>query len=409
MKNYTLSLISGTNFTISLNGTALTTAEFAALLINDAGSAQFTPDADAAGFTIWDSSAMDGSSMTSSESITNGTAYEGTWSAAETGATTNSFITFTEAEGVAMTKYQISDLMGKIKEAGSGGNIPVYVYKLSEMRHETYSGGEYYALPNGIDDFKTGIYYFLNDTGTSISRSYVRFTIFLPSENTIHYGRLWIGTDYNTGQILDGQYASVAINITGISSGDNPRYVYYTAEDAVGNNSNNKVIRQIGYYSIGYLPSTGQPISGNLYDAGKAALIASPDLTYSSSIYNSHVLSSVGANTLYRTIRGDAGSNNVRAWTSIGTGSTYTKRALQTTLNIAETGLTGLTANDWNTLFTLPSNFYPSAQLTTGCTMLDNGVLVNGLVRVTTAGAVQVYAGANTTEVYGLLTMPVNS
>lgn len=409
MKNYTLSLISGTNFTISLNGTTLTTAEFAALLINDAGSAQFTPDADATGFTIWDSSAMDGSSMTSSESITNGTAYDGTWSAAAAGATTNSFIAFTEAEGVAMTKFQISDLMGKIKAAGSGGEIPVYVYKLSEMRHETYSGGEYYALPNGIDDFKTGIYYFLNDTGASISRTYVRFTIFLPSENASHYGSLWSGSTYSTGQILDGQYASVAINITGISSSDNPRYVYYTAEDTAGDNSSNRLTGYIGYYSIGYYPSTGQPISSNIYDSGRIALVASSDLTRSSSDFSSHVLSLVGANTLYRTIRGDTGSNNVRAWTTIGTGSRYTKRALQATLNIAETGLTGLTANDWNTLFTLPANFYPNAQLTAGCTMLDNGVLVNGLVRVTTAGAVQVYAGANTTEVYGLLTMPVNA
>lgn len=409
MKNYTLSLISGTNFTISLNGTALTTAEFAALLINNAGSAQFTPDADAAGFTIWDSSAMDGSSMTSSESITNGTAYEGTWSAAAAGATTNSFTTFTEAEGVAMTKYQISDLMGKIKAAGSGGDIPVYVYKLSEMRHETHSGSEYYALPNGIDDFKTGIYYFLNDTGANISRSMVRFTIFLPSENSSHYGMILSGTDYNTGQISDGQYESVAIHITWISSSDNPRYVYYTAEDAPGNNSSNRLTGYMGYYSIGYLPSTGQPVNSNIYDTGKIALIASSELTRSSSDYANHALNLAGANTLYRTIRGDTGSNNVRAWTSIGTGSRYTKRALQTTLNIAETGLTGLTANDWNTLFTLPANYYPNAQLTTGCTMTDNGTLVNGLVKITTGGAVQVMAGSNTTEVYGLVTIPVAS
>lgn len=119
MKSYTLTQISGTDFTVSLDGTPLTVTEFENVFYS-AGEAQLISGADASGFTIWDSDQKDGNSISSTAEIVSATPYNAAWADIESGATSNVFTSVEEADGIGLTKFQLSELMGKVKEAGGG-------------------------------------------------------------------------------------------------------------------------------------------------------------------------------------------------------------------------------------------------------------------------------------------------
>lgn len=113
MKSYTLTQISGSNYTVYLDGTILTTTEFETAFISNAGSAEFTSSVATTGATLWDSAEMTGNSISTTEAIKANTPYNGAWSA---GTSPNTFTSFTEAKGKGLTDYQLSSLAKIAKE-----------------------------------------------------------------------------------------------------------------------------------------------------------------------------------------------------------------------------------------------------------------------------------------------------
>ena len=105
----------------------------------------------------------------------------------------------------------------------------------------------------------------------------------------------------------------------------------------------------------------------------------------------------------------NASASSVLPWVSIGTGSSYTKRSLMVTINLAETGLT-TTADTWtSTGITLPNNFIPS-QVVYGSVTVDNGgAYETGVVRINTSGVVEVKSSIGATNVTGQVIFPVAS
>ena len=170
MKSYTLTQISGTDFTVSLNGTPLTVAEFENIFYS-AGEAQLISDADASGFTIWDSDQKDGNSISSTAEIVSATPYNATWDDIESGATSNVFTSVEEADGIGLTKFQLSELMGKIK-----GSLAVKVIdETVDIR----------TLDVGIYRFTDGHYpdNFTKPTGYSQTRTKDSFLWVTPTTN----------------------------------------------------------------------------------------------------------------------------------------------------------------------------------------------------------------------------------
>lgn len=364
MKSYTLTLITGqtNDFTVSLNGTALTTTQFNSTFFSAAGVAQFAFDTSATNFTIWDSSAMSGRSVAGTAEIDSTKVYDVEWTAAS-GQTTNTFTSVVEDDGYAMTKYQISDLMGKIKR------LPVYDYP---QDFSTLSSSDIKALNNLVYITKQKSFFLRVNTAPS--------------------GGFAVGTLKYSGCNID--------------SGTT---VFITAASIPNNLNQNADVHVYGKIKGTYAGSSNiDSIALWSSSSGNAIYAISLPVDSLSMTFTGRALDAKQGYVLNGKILGVSSGTIAAAWTTIGTNSKYTKRALQVTVNINETSLT-LTANDWNTLFTLPSDYRPASELTTGCTMTDNGTLVNGLVKITTAGEVQVMAGSNTTEVYGLLTIPVAS
>lgn len=406
MKRYTLTLITGqtNDFTISLNGTALTTTQFNDVFFSAAGTAQFTFDTSVTNFTIWDSSAMDGKSVTGTATIDSTKVYDVEWAAAS-GQTINTFTSVVEDDGYAMTKYQISDLMGKVKKAErNASGLPVYNVKLSELTRQNYSGGSYFSLSSGGYG-KTGIYYVTNDLITDVPNP-CRISIWNPGDVSNVTDRCvicWSGGAYSFPK---GMVISFTIWRGSRDSFKKEKF-FVLEQDYFTTTLTLKALQRYGELVFATDTST-TPISHTVTQESRALMSTSSlgisDITNNSS----YVLAASAGATINRKILGVTSGTSAASWTTVGTSSKYTKRALQVTVNINETNLT-LTANDWNTLFTLPTGYRPASGLTTGCIMTDNGTLVNGLIKITTSGAVQVMAGSNTTEVYGLLTIPVAS
>lgn len=374
MKSYTLTLIAGqtNDFTVSLNGTALTTTQFNNTFFSAAGTAQFAFDTSATNFTIWDNSAMSGRSVAGTATIDSTKVYDVEWAAAS-GQTTNTFTSVVEDDGYAMTKYQISDLMGKVKSS-----FPLY---------EITSGSG----------------------SISVFTAYaaVKYSKIFVVKNTSNVERILTPGIGNTGKVKLKPNTSVVV----IFSTNTQK----TDQEMASSSNWQQGIRIFIYGPGGGNTGTGYcgPVvwyqdTGNWIEADVPAIGTTPVYSSGGAPNKGKVLTAEAAGSIRQTIWGVSSGSSAATWTTIGTSSKYTKRALQVTVNINETSLT-LTANDWNTLFTLPSGYRPASELTTGCTMTDNGTLVNGLVKITTAGAVQVMAGSNTTEVYGLLTIPVAS
>lgn len=358
MKNYTLTLITGqtTDFTVSLNGSALTTTEFANTFIEAAGSAQFTFDTASTGFTIWDSSAMDGKSISGTATVTTTDAYEGTW-AANSGQTTNTFTAFAKAEGVAMTKFQISDLMSRVKNAKDIIELEFTDQVTSLQVKDIY------------DTYGSGYFKIVNNSTANGNR-----TVYVGPGNT---------TNANIGVLrYPGDVMPLVI---GEKGGD-----VYTV-------SMLNVNAPMLYFS--HYATITNPSVSSLYPSVVTSLT-------SASQYNP-LAASAGRN-LNRKIIGNDNGDTALAWTTIGTASAYTKRALQVTVNISETSLT-LTADEWNTLFTLPTNFIPTIAMEGTVSVLDSGVIETSYVKVNTDGTVQVRAFGSTTEVHGSIVFPVSS
>lgn len=128
MKQYILKLktTSTTNYALYDGTTALTDAQLTTLFTT-AGSAYFTFDFDSLTPSATNAITIVNSSDTAVVTNTNLTDtivetkdFKGTWSASAT-----AFDTFVALSGVAMDEAQLSDLMGKIKEAGGGRVIDV--------------------------------------------------------------------------------------------------------------------------------------------------------------------------------------------------------------------------------------------------------------------------------------------
>lgn len=361
MEQYILKLDTGSSYKLYKGTTLLTDAELTTLF-SAAGSAYFSFDFDGGTpastteLTIINSSSTAVITNTGlTDEIVENKNFKGNWSASAT-----AFDTFVELDGKALDESQVSFLMGKIKEANAKEIIEL------EFTDQVTS----YQLKDLVDTYGYGIYRFVNRSTATGNRN-----VLLGPGNLTNVGYVRLGySPGDTGYMFALQ-----------QNGDTVVYSWYFDGD----------ITMSGYRKA----TSSSPLGGKMR--------CSPidNLTSNSSDYP---LSANQGRVLNNKILGISSGTSAASWTTIGTSSKYTKRALQVTVNINETSLT-LTANDWNTLFTLPSGYRPASELTTGCTMTDNGTLVNGLVKITTAGLVQVMAGSNTTEVYGLLTIPVAS
>lgn len=146
MKQYILKLktTSTTNYALYDGTTALTDAQLTTLFTT-AGSAYFTFDFDSLtpsatnAITIVDSSdtaVVTNTNLT--DTIVETKDFKGTWSASAT-----AFDTFVALSGVAMDEAQLSDLMGKIKEAKEIRTVTFSSYYLNMWDKTTYPDGIY--------------------------------------------------------------------------------------------------------------------------------------------------------------------------------------------------------------------------------------------------------------------------
>lgn len=293
--------------------------------------------------------------------------------------------------------------------AGGGGTSEgVYHFKLSEMLTTTLAGTTYYALPNGIDDLHTGLYIFENDTNENIPSNQIvsRIQVFLQQSGYGNMGTIFPVYGMGEMNLNSGHALAVMLQVYYHNESGTTKRVSYTSTSFANFTSSTTMTGGTAWVQI--VTSNGAFSSQSIYSWTAPMAVVNNLTTADQSANTGTALAAAQGGVLNRKILGVSSGTSAAAWTSIGVGSKYTKRALQATVNIKETSLT-LTADSWNTLFTLPSGYRPASELTTGCTMTDNGTLVNGLVKITTGGAVQVMAGSNTTEVYGLLTIPVAS
>lgn len=146
MKQYILKLktTSTTNYALYDGTTALTDAQLTTLFTT-AGSAYFTFDFDSLtpsatnAITIVDSSdtaVVTNTNLT--DTIVETKDFKGTWSASAT-----AFDTFVALSGVAMDEAQLSDLMGKIKEAKEIRTVTFSSLRLNMWDKTTYPDGIY--------------------------------------------------------------------------------------------------------------------------------------------------------------------------------------------------------------------------------------------------------------------------
>lgn len=155
--------------------------------------------------------------------------------------------------------------------------------------------------------------------------------------------------------------------------------------------------------------------SGNWYWVAFRTSARNADITvglYGTGLISNPQLASIYDRGVKNWLYGQSASSTadaVLAWTSIGTGSSYTKRALQTTLNISEANLT-IPADTWTSLgITMPTEYCPTITMLGAVTANNNGTFEPGLVRVNTDGTVEVHTSNATTDIYGSIVYPTAS
>lgn len=302
-------------------------------------------------------------------------------------------------------KFLKSD--GTWATAGGGGtsDLPVYNVKMSELNKESYSGATWFSLSSGGYG-KTGIYYVTNDLAETATNC--RIAIWNPSEvdNSTDRGVVcWMGA----GNLNVRVGETIGFSIWRGARSSSYKEQFLVRENPWITTSNStRAAQRFGVLTFATSSSTVPTSVGTVYSEAQALSIAS-NVNITGSYASSMALGITTASDMYKTILGTSSlSITARSWTAIGTGSNYTRRALQTILNVKETGLT-LTANDWNTLFTMGSGWRPTVEMIVGCTILDNGSYASSILKITTGGAVQVMAGSSTTEVYGFVIIPAAS
>lgn len=299
-------------------------------------------------------------------------------------------------------KFLKSD--GTWATAGGGGtsDLPVYNVKMSELNKESYSGATWFSLSSGGYG-KTGIYYVTNDLAETATNC--RIAIWNPSEvnNSTDRGVVcWMGA----GNLNVPVGETIGFSIWRGARSSSYKEQFLVRENPWITTSNStRASQRFGVLTFATSSSAVPTSVGTVYNESQALTI-STNVKTTGSFASSQALAITTAGSIYKTILGtDSLSITARSWTAIGTGSNYTRRALQTILNVKETGLT-LTANDWNTLFTMGSDWRPTVEMIVGCTILDNGAYASSILKITTGGAVQVMAGSSTTEVYGFVIIP---
>lgn len=357
MTTYTLKLISGVNYNL-YEGTTLVSDSDLATLFGSAGEAYFVFDFNSGTPTnttdliIVDSNSQAVITNTGLSGIAEDVNFKGEWSASAT-----AFDSFVKLGGVAMDEAQLSDLMGKIKDAED----------IIEVNMTA-------AL--NIADFITGAgIYRVTNTGNAA---------YLRAGNVSMVSIVYGGTAILVVNRAPRNDYQTKIGYSGLlvtSSNDN------------GSNGGGEIHQFcIGNYNK----------SLRLFPATNTLNINSDAVPLSARSGMSLATSMTGGSAMTPNLP------SARAWTTIGTTSAYTKRALQVTVNISETSLT-LTADDWNTLFTLPANFRPTIAMEGTVSVLDSGVIETSYVKVNTDGTVQARAFASTTEVHGSIVFPVSS
>lgn len=360
MTTYTLKLVSGVNYNL-YEGTTLVSDSDLATLFGSAGEAYFVFDfnsgtpTNTTDLTIVDSNSQAVITNTGLSGIAEDVNFKGEWSASAT-----AFDSFVKLGGVAMDEAQLSDLMGKIKSMG-GGDV-TEVSMTGNLNIESFIT-------------KVGTYRVTNTTST---------TYYLKT-----------GTS-NVVQIRGGGTATLIANLA-------PSNTYQTETGYSGilissnTDNGNKGAGTITQFCVGNYKK-----SLPVFPATNALNVNDESSPLSARAGMSLAASMTGGNAMTPNLP------SARAWTTIGTTSAYTKRALQVTVNISETSLT-LTADDWNTLFTLPSGFRPTIAMEGTVSVLDSGVIETSYVKVNTDGTVQVRAFGSTTEVHGSIVFPVSS
>lgn len=357
MKNYILKLTSGTTYKL-YDGTTLVSDTALTTLFATAGSAYLSFDFDGNTPTATDELTITNSSDTAvitntglTDAIEENKNYKVAWSANAT-----AFDTFEVLEGVTMDESQLSTLMGKVKNARE-------FVTLTSADYSAYGDGtkiQMWKLPVGFYKIAHGTKF---QVGTQNPHSGIK---------TARKGD-WVIISY-------------------------------------GNTTTNKAL-------IGSMDESFEVSVANLSDTGYNASDDGGALISTSSIKNNlttsttsnipYVLDARQGKVLNDKILGASGT--VAAWTAIGTGSSYTKRALQVTLNISETGLT-IPADTWTSLgITMPTGFIPTITMLSSVTANNNGTFEAGLIRVNTDGTVEVHASNATTDIYGSIVFPVAS
>lgn len=297
---------------------------------------------------------------------------------------------------------------GEAGGGGGSGSDGVYHFKLSEMLTTTLAGTTYYALPNGIDDLHTGLYIFENDTNENIPSNQIagRIQVFLQQSGYGNMGTIFPVYGMGAMNLNSGHALAVMLQVYYYNKSGTTERVAYTSTSFANYTSSTTMTGGTMWVQI--VTSNGAFSSQSFY-SWTAPMAVVNNLTTADQSANAGIaLAAAQGGVLNRKILGVSSGTSAASWTTIGASSKYTKRALQIILNVKETGLT-LTANDWNTLFTMSSGWRPTVEMIVGCTILDNGAYASSILKVTTDGEVKVMAGSNTTEVYGLLTIPVAS
>lgn len=364
MKSYTLKLTSGTTYKL-YDGTTLVSDADLTTLFATAGSAYVSFGFNGGTPTATDELTITNSSDTAvitntglTDAIEENKNYKATWSANAT-----AFDSLEALGGVAMDESQLSNLMGKIKSAGGGSS-------------STLSDGQ------NLWELDTGLYYQPNST--TVNLSYTSASSTTPNKNTIPatgYGCSWFVLKKSADQTEIVKYSSSGV--FGIF--DRNANGHFIANPTTG-------VRLT--YESQYMYGPVQ-IKENWYSSNDSGSAAPASAAW---FLDKWIIGTQQRGTSYP---------SPLAWTAIGTGSSYTKRALQVTLNISETGLT-IPADTWTSLgITMPTNFIPTTTMLGSVTANNNGTFEAGLVRVNTDGTVEVHTSGATTDIYGSIVFPV--
>lgn len=287
-----------------------------------------------------------------------------------------------------------ADMNKFLRADGSWGEISggdsVKTIKVSE--HLT-SGA--LVLSEVVDD--AGYYVIVNDTNNAVA---IKNT---PSMSNInqYYGYIWGNTAYP--MLVRKAYYSSTID------------GYHISIWVMGSDSVSVQLQYPAEIKTYYRKNKN---TGNTQDALAAFQINRElvsgiiNTSFNQWYYTGAVFSAAAARTQVGIMRGytspttSTNISGVAPWTNIGTGSSYTKRAFNNTLEISETGVS-VSANTWTTIgITLPNDFRPSIVVVGTVNATGASGIISGRVRVKTDGVVEVYFAESVSDVYGSITFP---